>query len=294
MSARVGTPRSLLRTGLIPAAAAVGATGINYLLNLLLAARLDPATFGDAALVVNLVVVAGVAAATLQLATSTLIARRGRPDASAVVAALVRVAVLVGGVLALLIAAFSGPLAAALHVVSPVVFVVLAATLPVFLVQAVHRGALQGRQRSGRLALSYGVEAAVRLVSCLLLVQAGAGAVGVAAAVAVSMVASSCVARTPSERGSSSAGEAPSWAEIRSTAGNALLLLLAQVLLLNTDVLLAKAWFPPSVAGTYAVAALLGRGCSSSAGRSLSRCCPWWSPLQRAPRASAGRSGPSC
>jgi hypothetical protein len=152
---------SLLANSAMLSTTAVAVSAANYLLNVGLARMLPPAEFGDVSLVVNIVLVGSLVAATLQLVASKATASApGERDAVRVV--LVRAALVVGAVVLLGLVGGAWLLAGALNASSPWLFVILGAGLPVYFVQAVHRGILQGELRFARLALTYGVEAGVR------------------------------------------------------------------------------------------------------------------------------------
>lgn len=259
----VAAPRSTrpLRTVLTGTAllsttmALVGAA--NYGLNLVLARVLEPAEFGDASLAITLVLSAAVIAATLQLVASKMVAAdptslepvRRTLVRGALGAGLVAVAVLGGG---------AWVIADALSVSTPWMLVLIAAGLPVYFVQAVHRGALQGQLRFERLALSYGAEAAVRVGVVLALVAAGLGVLGAAIGILLSFVASAAIARARPRGGVVRVAAAP-WSQVRATVVIAMVLLLGQTVLNNADVIIAKALFDAETAGVYAAAAVLGR-----------------------------------
>jgi len=229
----------------------------NYGINLVLARVLEPAEFGDASLAITLVLAAAVIAATLQLVASKMIAAdplsiepvRRTLVRGALGAGIVVVAVLGGG---------AWLIADALSVSTPWMLVLIAAGLPVYFVQAVHRGALQGQLRFERLALSYGAEAAVRVGVVLALVAAGFGVIGAAIGIFLSFVASAAIARARPRGGGERAIAAP-WSQLRATVVIAMVLLLGQTVLNNADLIIAKALFDPETAGVYAAAAVLGR-----------------------------------
>ena len=157
----------------------LGVSAANYALNLVLARFLSPAEFGDANLAVNVVLIAAAAAATLQL----LSARSGAiddPVAIAVRRRLTRWARGLGGAAAAALVLGSSVLAHTFSASTPLLFVVIGIGLPVYLAQAVMRGALQGDLRLGRLAISYAVEAVTRVGIALVMLALGFGVIGAA------------------------------------------------------------------------------------------------------------------
>lgn len=254
------TPRrapSLLGAGAVLSATMLMVSAGNYGLNLALARLLDPAHFGDANLAINIVLVAAVVAATLQLVTAK--ATASDPEQREVVRRmLVRMAWAAGAATTALLVGGAWVLADILRTSTPWMFVVLGVGLPVYFVQAVHRGALQGDLRIGRLALSYGVEGAVRVAGALALVMAGLGVTGAAVGIAISFVASGLVARGDRSRPGTIGATVP-WTTIRPALVGATVLLAGQVVINNADLFLSKAFFDPATAGVYASAALIGR-----------------------------------
>ena len=239
----------------------LGVSAANYALNLVLARFLSPAEFGDANLAVNVVLIAAAAAATLQL----LSARSGAiddPVAIAVRRRLTRWARGLGGAAAAALVLGSSVLAHTFSASTPLLFVVIGIGLPVYLAQAVMRGALQGDLRLGRLAISYAVEAVTRVGIALVMLALGFGVIGAAVAISVSFVASALVVRhrvataTHGERDTKSAAP-PATAAVSVAAT---VLLVGQVVIANGDVVLAKALMSPEAAGGYAAAAVIGRG----------------------------------
>ncbi|MFV0373684.1 oligosaccharide flippase family protein [Microbacterium sp.] len=254
------------RSGLLAGSAVLGLATIvvsagNWLLHVVLTRLLTPAQFGDATLAMTVVLLAALVAATLQLAASKAVATH--PEAiDGIRRLLVRSAWICGGVIAVGMSATAAALSAALSVSTPWMFVVLGAGLPVYFVQAVERGVALGDVRYLRLAASYVAEAVARLAAVLALTVAGAGPVGVAVGIAVGFVAAALVARAPRRRDGArrrGPGAAPSWPTLRAALLGSSVLLCAQVLINNADIVVAKARFDPEVAGVYAAGAVAGR-----------------------------------
>jgi O-antigen/teichoic acid export membrane protein len=245
------TGTALLSTTMLAVSAA------NYGLNFVLARLLDPAAFGDASLAITIVLAAAVIAATLQLVASKSVAA-DPASLEAVRRTLVRGALGAGAVAVVVLGGGAWLLAEALSVSTPWMLVIVSLGLPVYFVQAVHRGALQGQLRFGRLALSYGVEAAVRVIVVLVLVAAGLGVIGASVGILLSFVASAAIARARGgDRSPRPNGVA--WSVVRSAVIAAVVLLIGQSLLNNADLLIAKAVLDAPTAGVYAAAAVLGR-----------------------------------
>lgn len=264
LRAEGSTARQQLSGALILTVTMLGVSAANYLLNLMLARFLSPAEFGDANLAVNLVLAAAAAAAMLQL----LSARSGAiedPEGIQTRRKLTRWAWGIGGALGVGLATGASTLADTFNTSTPVLFVVIGIGLPVYLAQAVMRGALQGDLRLGRLALSYAVEAATRVGIALVMLALGFGVIGAAIAISLSFVASAMVARhrvASAVAGKRSGGRATETEErgLAAVSVAATILLVGQVVIANGDVMLAKAVMAPEAAGAYAAAAVIGRG----------------------------------
>ena len=249
---------------LILTATMLGVSAANYLLNLVLARFLSPAEFGDANLAVNLVLAAAAAAATLQL----LSARSGAVDDPAAIRArriLMRWAWAVGGLAGAGLVVGSSVLAETFTTSTPVLFIVIGVGLPVYLAQAVMRGSLQGDLRLGRLAGSYAAEAATRVALAILMLALGLGVIGASIAISLSFVASAAVARhrvasAAPRPAAPEAGERKPAGGLAAMSMAATVLLVGQVVIANGDVIAAKAVMGPAEAGTYAAAAVIGRG----------------------------------
>lgn len=248
---------SLLANSAMLSTTALAVSAANYLLNVVLARWLPPAEFGDVSLVVNVVLVGSLVAATLQLVASraTASAPAARDAARRI---LVRGALVVGAVTLAGLGGGAWLLADALNASTPWLFVVLGLGLPVYFVQAVHRGVLQGELRFGRLALSYGVEAAARVGVTVALVAAGFGVLGAAVGVAVSFVASAAVARVRPLAAAAPTIDVAALG-LRAAVAGATVLLIGQTVVNTADLVISKARFDPATAGVYAAAALVGR-----------------------------------
>lgn len=258
MTARAGRIRVFVTGAALLSVTTLAVSGVNYLLNFALGRMLSRTLFADAVLAITLVLCAAVVAATLQLVAARTVAAHPE-QASAVRRALIRAAAIAGTLAALGFAGGAGALADLLRTSTPWMFVIIGAGLPVYFVQAVHRGIRQGSLQFGRLAASYAAEAVVRVTVVLGLVAAGWGVIGVSVGILLSFLASAAVAWTG--RGARG-GERLGPGVLGVTAGGAVIMLLAQVLLTNADLVLAKAAFEPATAGVYAAAAVLCRSLS--------------------------------
>ena len=258
--------QSIGRASAVLTGATLAASGVNYALNLLLARWMTPSEFGDANLVVTVMLGLTAVAVTLQLVTAQRISTAPAATQAVERLALLRRAWSVGLLVAIAIAVFSPLIASATSSASAMPFVLLALGLPFYLAQAVERGALQGRLRFGGLAATLILEAVTRLGVAIALVLCGLGVSGATAGITASFIASWWLARRRELVLSTRSGNevAHATAVSRSiTARRAtqatMLLLVGQIMINNGDVVLAKTLFDAETAGVYSVVALIGR-----------------------------------
>lgn len=245
------------------AVAMTAANAGNYLLNLVLGRWLTPAEFADANLMVTLMLLVTAIAVALQLISARFASihqARGTDErAEAVAARLRRVALISGFGLLILLAAPARWWADVFNTESAWPFVILAAGMPCYLLQAVGRGLLQGRLRFGSLAMTFVLEMVVRLFAGLGLVAAGLGVEGATLGLTLSFIATWLIVR----RAQPSAAAAPMAVDeilsLRTYALPVIVLLIGQIVINNGDVLVVKAFFPSERAGVYSAIALIGR-----------------------------------
>ncbi len=242
---------------LLTAAMAVSGVG-NYAINALYARWLTPAEFGDASLLVTLLLVVTAAAGCFQLVMARC-AGAANDDPGRLAATrrrLLRAAWFGGIGVASITALCRAPAADAFNLDDSAALVVFALGIPLHLAQAVDRGVLQGRLAFRRLSGSFVVEMLSRLLVSVALVATGWGLLGVAIALWASLFAAFVAARL-------AVGPLPDVgarpARLASVIGATTVLLVAQIAISHGDLLLVKQRFDPVDAGSYAVVALLGR-----------------------------------
>ena len=260
---------SMTRASLLLTGATLLASASNYVVNVVLARWMAPEEFGDASLIVTLMLMVTVVAVALQLATARWVATSSPIDIESHRRRLLRQAWLSGTAVALVLVASSAALRDLTSSASSVPFVVLALGLPLYLAQAVERGVLQGRLRFGALASTFVAEAVSRTLLTVGLVAAGLGVTGAALGLSASFATSWLVARraVPRTIGAPidlATGGGKDWAEPTDDGPAGIgfataVLLVGQIIINNGDVVLAKALFAADVAGRYAVVALVGR-----------------------------------
>ena len=267
--------RQLVTGGTVLAVALVVTNAGNYILNLLLGRWLSPAEFADASLMVTMMLTFASISVCLALVTARFIGIRDAAGdvggSERLVRTLRRVALSVGIVIAAVVAAGSPWWRDIFHTGSAWPFVILACGIPFYLQCAVGRGTLQGRLRFVPLAVTFLVEMTVRLSVGSGLVLLGMGVDGATAGLALSLVAAWVTvmlfrpglsrARRIIEAGpvDASPGTSTDLAGVRAYAAFVSVLLVGQMVINNSDVLIAKASLAPFDAGLYSAVALIGR-----------------------------------
>ncbi len=236
----------------------------NYLFNLILGRWLGPADFADLSLIVTLLLVFSFASTTLGLVAARFAAvseAEGNIDEIATLRGwLVQRAWVIGIIVMSLLVFGSSFLRSFFKAESAWPFIILGIGIPLFFVQGVDRGILQGRTRFLRLAASYQAEMWTRLLGGILLVAIGLSINGAVGAIALSFLATWWVARNvavglpPAGRLSSEQRQRILLFSRPVIAG-----LIGQILINNSDVLVIKHFFPATDAGQYAALALVGR-----------------------------------
>lgn len=246
---------------MLTGAVAIAGLG-NYATNALLARRLESEAFGDAALIVTLMLVITAIAGCMQLLVASRVARSSDPASTitTIDARYRRGAWIGGGVIAGITAATAPALSTLLNTADQLPFVVFAAGIPFQLVLAVDRGRLQGNMRFAALSRTFVVEMAARLTTTWMLLEIWPSAAAAAFGVTASLVVAVLTARFESGRSAApteprSDALSPRVDDVAPMAT----LLGAQMLLANADLILVKAALAPESAGTYAVVALIGR-----------------------------------
>lgn len=237
-------------------------TGIgNYAINALLARWLGPDEFGDASVLVTLLLIVTAIAGCFQLVaareTSDALGRGDEGTATVVRQRVLRWALAWGFGLGAITVLGASLFADVFNFGSAWAIAIFGFGLPLYVWQSVHRGVLQGRLGYGSMAITFVAEMVVRVVVTVTLVQLGWGIEGVAWGLTLSFLASLVSARMlvgPADD-NSPAGTP----NLAGAFGATTVLLLAQIVLNNGDMLLVKQGFSATDAGIYAVVALLGR-----------------------------------
>lgn len=236
----------------------------NYLFNLILGRWLGPADFADLSLIVTFMLVLTLITATLQTVVAKFSAAYSAEEEIGRIAGLrgwsVKWAWVAGALMAAALILGATPLQRFFHTASTWPFVLLGVGIPIYFVQGVDRGILQGQLRFLLLSASYQAEMWARLIVGIGLVALGWSVNGAVAALTLSFVATWLVARLGAR--DLPAGVVYRPADQREAllfAGPVSLALIGQILINNSDVLIVKHFFPPVDAGHYAALALIGR-----------------------------------
>jgi O-antigen/teichoic acid export membrane protein len=227
----------------------------NYVVNVLLGRWLTTSQFSDATLMVSLMLVATALAISLQLIAAKLASNQNETA----IAWLSTRALYAGVTLAVVLIGGCKILSSFFNTQSPWPFVVLGLGMPFYAVAAVGRGVLQGHFAFRALGASFGIEMIVRAVFSIGLVAAGLGVNGATVGLALSFVATWVFGRRTSTMHWSRA-ERSLVNKVRSIAKPVALLLVAQVIINNEDVLFSKRFLEAQAAGRYGAVALIGRG----------------------------------
>lgn len=254
-----GTGRALVVGGTLLGVATVAANAGNYVVNLLLGRWLSPGEFADATLMVTLwLTMSGVAMALVLVTARFVGIDPYGPSTATLLRRLRRVAWLAGLGLAVLLAAGSPLWAGVFHTGGAWPFVVLAVGLPFHLALAVGRGTLQGRLGFRRLAASLITEMGVRVAVSSTAVLLGGGVLGATAGLSCALVVAWAVVRRHTVGATGDVAPLPY--DVRAYVRRVAVLLAAQVVLSNVDLLAAKTFLPADQTGRYAAVALIGRG----------------------------------
>lgn len=229
--------------------------GINYGLNLLLANAVSTSLFGDISLMVTVLLIAGILASTLQLATSVSILNS--PDDGSDCVDSMRLLANRLGLGGGLVLAVSSPFAAELlQIENTWALLIMALGFPAHLQLAVERGRLQGHMQLGRMAGTFLAEGATRLVATLIALALLPNLLTLTIALNVAFLGAYAVCRPQVG--------AWAWCDLSNPDGHPKvrsvgIAVVAATLLMNLDLIVAKSVFDPAAAGSFAALALGGR-----------------------------------
>lgn len=243
------TPTNTRVSALFVSAGVAGNQVASYLLNVLAARLLVPAAFGELGSLLAVLVIGSVPAMGMQTVTALRVARRDGEGE------LVALGLATAGVITAVALAATPLLMVLLHLDSPVPGIMVALALTSLTFTGLCYGILQGRHRFTAMAALLLTDALVRVggtLAGLLITRTATGALAGAAigAAAVAVIGWFVTGRPrPVRHGRS---------HIRDVL-HAVSAMLALVLLVNLDLVLARHYLPAHDAGEYAVGAIVAK-----------------------------------
>jgi O-antigen/teichoic acid export membrane protein len=220
-----------------------------YLLNVLAARLLVPAAFGELGSLLAVLVIGAVPAMGMQTVTALRVAR-GQREGELVTLGLSTAAVVTAVTLAA-----TPLLVALLHLGSPIAPILVAGALASITLTGLWYGILQGQHRFTTMAALFGADALLRVGGTLvglIVTRTAAGALaGAAIGAAVVTVVGWVLAGRPTPRKHAKG-------HVKDVL-HAVSAMLALVLLVNLDLVLARHYLPAHDAGEYAVGAIVAK-----------------------------------
>src|ERR1051326_3107600 len=161
---------------------------LNFSYNIAVARLLGPAGFGHAAVAITLLMFVSAVTLSFQLVCAKQVARtHSIPGKAAVYQRLMKRAWKIGAVLGIGLVVCSSLIARYLNLPSAWMVTILAVGFAFYVPVGARRGGMQGLCSFRRLAFSYVIEALLKFVAALVLVEAGFGAMGSIAAISASL-----------------------------------------------------------------------------------------------------------
>jgi O-antigen/teichoic acid export membrane protein len=231
---------------------------INFIFNAAMARMLGPARFAQVAVANTILMLVSAISLAFQMVCAKFVARNEtRGQKTAIYRPLLTKAWVISLAVGFALTLTQKPVAAYLHMPDSWVLAVLAIGLAAYVPLGVHRGAMQGNCDFKKLSGSYISEALAKLVFGLFLVAAGYEVLGAIGAISASVLIAYLVPPLPADFKvrPETASEPASFGE----GMQAIVFFVGQVIINNIDILLVKHFFPPALAGLYAVVAMMGR-----------------------------------
>jgi hypothetical protein len=239
----------------------LGSTGIvsatNLLYNIAIARGLGPEGFGHATAIYTVLMLLSAVTLAFQLVCSKLVAKSADLSGKiAIYRELLRRSWQTGLFLGVAIMLGSSAIAQYLRLPESHDIILLGFGTAIYVPLGVRRGMLQGIYDFRRLAVNFVLEALIKIGGALIMLHYGLGVTGVIGAVVISIVLAYVTSGTA--LGPAATVRIQIKASFREGM-QASVFFLGQVIISNLDILLVKHYFPPLVAGLYAVVALVGR-----------------------------------
>lgn len=240
------------------------ANAANLLFNMVFARLMGPAAFADLTLLLTLKLGVLSFLGAVQFAFSEDAAKKGDPLTSKLKAhALSWRSLKISVPIMFVIMALANFIAASLNFSSPLALSLLALAIPFFLPMVIYRGLTQGLIDVPKIILSIQAEWIIRLVGSLILWQSGFGLPGIAIAVGLSIVAGFIFSGDKEDlelhNAALTSKDSFGVKALGVTAFPYFILQVAQVLVLDSDILIAKAMFSAEMAGLVAGLLLIQR-----------------------------------
>lgn len=240
------------------------ANAANLAFNMIFARILGPALFADLTLILTLKLSVLSFLGALQFAFSEQSAKEKNIHVSKVNAfAFSWQSLKISIPIMFVVIASAGLVSSWLNFSSPWSLVLLALVIPFFLPMVIYRGLTQGLINIPKIVLSIQAEWVVRLVGSLLLWKLGLGLPGIALAVGLSIIAAFILSTDRQDWNSRNAAlnlkNASNAKALSTVALPYLILQIAQVLVLDSDIIIAKACFSAQTAGLVAGLLLIQR-----------------------------------
>ena len=240
------------------------ANAANLFFNMVFARLIGPALFADLTLLLTLKLGVLSFLGALQFAFSERTAKRESKKASKIKAhAISWQSLKVSVPVMFMVIASSGFLSSVLNFSSPLALSLLALAIPFFLPMVIYRGLTQGLIEVPKIVLSIQVEWILRLLGSIILWKMGFGLPGIAVAVGLSIIAGFVFSTDKTDLDlCETARKTRVGSETRTVGALAmpyLILQLAQVLVLDSDIVIAKAVFSAETAGLVAGLLLIQR-----------------------------------
>ena len=261
--------RSLRSNALIGPAAALFlsaniANAANLVFNMVFARIMGPAAFADLTLLLTLKLGILSFLGALQFAFAELTAKEGKVKRSRDRAHALSWRSLRFSIPAMFIViALSNYISGSLNFSSPIALCVLALAIPFFLPMVIYRGLIQGLIDLPKIILSIQAEWIIRLFGSLILWKMGFGLAGIAAAVGLSILAGFFFSMRKEDVNPLHLRTRPALDPQTRALGVValpyLILQIAQVLVLDSDIVIAKASSSPETAGLVAGLLLIQR-----------------------------------
>jgi O-antigen/teichoic acid export membrane protein len=252
-----GALRSRLLSGSLVLLTASGLVGaMNLLYNLVAARLLGPEGFSQAAVVYTLLTLMSAITLSFQVVCAKLVAAHELlEEKAAAYSGLLRKSWQLGLVLALCLVLARGEITAYLNLPDSRLVLLLALGTAFYIPLGARRGAIQGLYAFRKFGLNLILEGLVRLGGAWVLIRAGMGVSGAVFAGVAGVIAAYLVGSP----GLKSAAKSPNLLASFREGMQATVFFAGQVIINNSDIILAKHFFPSEEAGLYAAVALVGR-----------------------------------